>query len=295
MISKWPSELVHTIACRRCVLFFGAGISMNSLGADGIARPPSWPDFLIRSTDKLGEPNQKRVVKEIKRLISKSDFLTAAEVIRNEIKPEAFTNLVKAEFHTPDFQAAPIHDHLFSLDVRISITPNFDNIYETAVAKRGAGVITVKKYDDDDIADSLRRHERVLIKSHGSISNPNHLIFTRTDYAKARNSHGQFYELLDALLRTHTFIFVGCGMDDPDIRSLLENYRYRHPYGQSHYFITATQNYCSQVKNVLSESLKVHIIEYPATKDHANLTLWLEELVELVRLARIEIGKTQSW
>jgi hypothetical protein len=295
MISKWPQDLVHSIACRRCVLFFGAGVSMNSVGADGVTRPPSWPSFLAKATEQLAAPYQKKVVREIKKLIAKSDLLTAAEVIRNEMKGEAFINLTKDAFHKPDFQAAPIHDHLFALDLRISISPNFDNIYETAVGKRGAGAITVKKYFDDDIADSLRRHERVLIKSHGSISNANRLIFTRTDYAKARNEHSQFYELLDALLRTHSFIFVGCGIDDPDIRSLLENYRYRHPYGQSHFFVSATQNFCSQIKDVLSESLKIRIIEYPASKDHGNLTIWLKELVEVVNLERIEIAKTQAW
>jgi hypothetical protein len=295
MRPEWPKELVHSIACRRCVLFFGAGVSMNSVGADGKTRPPSWPAFLTSATNTLTKVSQKKVVREIKKLIAKSDFLTAAEVLRNEMKEEAFINLAKDAFHVPDFQPAAIHDLLFTLDLRISITPNFDNIYETSVGKRGAGAITVKKYFDDDIADSLRRHERVLIKSHGSISNANKLIFTRTDYARARNDHAQFYELLDALLRTHTFVFVGCGLDDPDIRALLENYRYRHPYGQSHYFVTADENFCQQVKDVLSDSLKINIIEYPFTKDHSNLTIWLNNLVEVVNLERIQIAKTQAW
>jgi len=295
MNDKWPKELVHGIACRRCVLFFGAGVSMNSVGIDGHTRPPNWSSFLEMAANRLTAPHQKKVVREIKKLIKNSDLLTAAEVIKNEMRGEAFINLMKEAFHVPDFQSAPIHDLLFGLDLRISITPNFDNIYETAVGKRGAGAITVKKYFDDDIADSLRRHERVLIKSHGSISNANKLIFTRTDYAKARNEHSQFYELLDALLRTHAFIFIGCGIDDPDIRSLLENYRYRHPYGQSHYFVTADTNFSDQVKIVLSESLKINIIEYPASKDHGNLTLWLKELVEAVNIERIDIAKSQAW
>ncbi|MBW5809408.1 hypothetical protein FOZ70_32285 [Burkholderia sp. COPS] len=293
MKSIWPPELVHAIACRRCVLFFGAGVSMNSTGKGGV-RPPSWSDFLVKATKELGAPN-KKIVKEVKKLILDSDYLTAAEVIRNEVKVEKFANLVKLHFHTPDFKAAPIHKFLYNLDLRISITPNFDSIYETAAAERGAGAITVKVYNENDIADSLRRHERVLIKSHGSISSPNNLIFTRTDYARARNQHSQFYELMDALLRTHTFIFVGCGINDPDIRSLLENYRYRHPYGQSHYFVTAEKNYCQQVKDVLAESLKINFIEYTATKDHGFLTVELERLNSLVDLERISLSKSQAW
>ena len=292
-MSIWPKELVHSIACRRCVLFFGAGVSMNSSGNDGV-RPPSWAGFLSEAASLVGAPG-KRVVKEINALIKAGDFLTAAEVIRNEIKQESFTNLVKARFHTPDFKAAPIHKTLFNLDLRIAITPNFDSIYETAAGERGAGAITTKTYHDDDIADCLRRHERVLIKSHGTISSPNKLIFTRTDYAKARNSNSQFYELLDALLRTHTFIFVGCGVSDPDIRSLLENYRYRHPYGQSHFFVTASKSICSEVKAVLSETLKINFIEYATTKDHINLSKELEVLKVLVELERIELSKNQAW
>lgn len=292
-MSIWPKELVHSIACRRCVLFFGAGVSMNSSGNDGV-RPPSWAGFLSEAASLVGAPG-KRVVKEINALIKAGDFLTAAEVIRNEIKQESFTNLVKARFHTPDFKAAPIHKTLFNLDLRIAITPNFDSIYETAAGERGAGAITTKTYHDDDIADCLRRHERVLIKSHGTISSPNKLIFTRTDYAKARNSNSQFYELLDALLRTHTFIFVGCGVSDPDIRSLLENYRYRHPYGQSHFFVTASKSICSEVKAVLSETLKINFIEYATTKDHINLSKELEILKVLVELERIELSKNQAW
>lgn len=291
---KWPPELVHAVACRRCVLFFGSGISMNSLGRDGKTRPPSWAGFLLDATKELGSSN-KKIVKEIKKLIDNFDYLTAAEVIRKKIGRERFIDRVKDAFHAPDFQPAKIHDLLFQLDLRISITPNFDSIYETAVAKRGAGAVTVKKYDDDDIADSLRRHERVLIKSHGSVSTPNHLIFTRTDYAEARNKHRHFYELLDSLLRTHTFVFVGCGLDDPDIRSLLEDYRYRHPYGQSHYFVTASDRYCPEVKDVFSDSLKIHILEYPYTTDHSNLTIHLEKLVNLADSERIEIGKALTW
>lgn len=294
MKTIWPVELVHAIACRRCVLFFGSGISMNSVGVDGKTRPPTWAQFLLDAVKQLG-PSTKKIVVDVKRLIAEKDYLTAAEVIKNEIKADDFVNLVKDAFHTPDFQPAPIHDLLFQLDLRISITPNFDGIYETSVAKRGAGVITVKKYDDADIADSLRRHERVLIKSHGSISNPNHLIFTRTDYAKARNKNREFYELLDALLRTHTFIFVGCGFDDPDIRALLENYRYRHEYGQNHFFVTGKQDQSKQIKDVYSDSLKIRLIEYPLDKNHTQLPFWLGRLVEEVNLERIEISKSQSW
>ena len=294
MKTIWPDELVHAAACRRCVLFFGAGVSMNAVGKDGKTRTPNWANFLRLVCKENGSP-RKAINQEILGLIDNKDYLTAAEVIRNTIGKQKFIDVLKVHFHSPDFGSAQIHDYLFQLDLRITITPNVDGIYEAAVGKRGAGAITTKDYYDDDVADSLRRHERVLIKSHGSISHPTKIIFTRSDYAEARNKHADFYELLDALLRTHTFLFVGCGLDDPDIRGLLENYRYRHPAGQSHFFVTARGNMSSAVKQVVQESMKINIVEYELTTDHKFLTTSLRSLVKLVDASRIDIAKSQSW
>ena len=291
---SWPDDLVHSIGCRRCVVFFGAGVSMNSVGKDGKTRTPTWGDFLKTAAKSLGSP-KKAVVKEVVKLIDTRDYLTAAEVIRNEIGKDQFTNILKTCFHAPDFQPAAIHDLLFKLDLRICITPNVDNIYETAVGKHGAGAVTVKSYDDDDIADALRRHERVLIKSHGSISKPSRVIFTRSDYAEARNEHADFYELINALIRTHTMLFIGCGLDDPDIRSLLEDYRYRHPHGQCHYFVTQESSVSKQVRHVLEDSMKIKLVEYPQSPHHTNLTIFLDTLVKQVEAKRNQLAGSQTW
>jgi hypothetical protein len=141
----------------------------------------------------------------------------------------------------------------------------------------------------------LRRKERVLIKSHGSVTHPDELIFTRIDYAKARNKHPQFYELLDALLRTYTFIFVGCGLEDPDIRLLLEDYCFRHQYAPQHYFVIPSKRFSPAVKSVFEDSLKVKLLEYKQTADHANLVVALDALVKAVEAKRIQMGKELSW
>lgn len=290
----WPDALVRDIASQRAVLFFGAGVSMNSLGQDGHTKPKSWVSFLtsaIQSRTEISAPLQR----EIKALIVKNDLLTACEVIRRAIGRDEFVALVKQEFQTPGYQAADIHDLLWKLDIRITITPNFDNIYDSLVASRGNGTVTIKKYFDNDVADAIRRKERVVIKSHGSVSDPDKLIFTRVDYARARSENNRFYELLDALLRTHTFLFVGCGLEDPDIRLLLEDYCFRHPFSPQHYFVLPSKRFSAQVKTVFEESLRIKLLEYKLTPDHGNLTIELGKLVQSVESARIEMGKQLTW
>lgn len=43
---NWPDKLVEIIARRQCVLFLGAGLSMNSVDAAG-NHPKGWKDFLL--------------------------------------------------------------------------------------------------------------------------------------------------------------------------------------------------------------------------------------------------------
>lgn len=290
----WPEALVRDIASQRAVLFFGAGVSMNSVGLDGHTKPKSWISFLNEAIQSIPAASQS-LKREIAGLIRKNDLLTACEVIRREIGRDGFVALVKKEFQTPGYQPAPIHDLLWKLDLRITMTPNFDNIYDTVVATNGSGTVSIKKYFDDDVADALRRKERVLIKSHGSVIDPDKLIFTRVDYAKARSEHSQFYALLDALLRTHTFLFVGCGLEDPDIRLMLEDYCFRHPFALQHYFVIPSRRFSAPIKCVFEDSLRVKLLEYKYTPDHANLTAEICKLVSAVESVRIEMGANMSW
>lgn len=267
---------------------------MNSLSLDGKTQPKSWAGFLrVAATHHL--KTKRRIRKEVNDLIEKNDFLTACELLRNAIGRDPFVELVKTHFQVPGFQSAPIHEFLWKLDLRITITPNFDNIYDVFVGQRGSGTVTVKNYHDNDVADALRRHERVLIKSHGSVAHPDKLIFTRADYAKARNRHRDFYELLDSLLRTHTFLFVGCGLEDPDIRILLEDYCFRHEYAQKHYFVTSSNKFSKALKTVFEDSLKLCLLEYTSTPDRGHLLKGLSELVTDVERERIDLGKSQGW
>ena len=51
---NWPDKLVEIIARRQCVLFLGAGLSMNSVDADG-NHPKGWKDFLLMGLEHIEE------------------------------------------------------------------------------------------------------------------------------------------------------------------------------------------------------------------------------------------------
>lgn len=228
---KWSSQLINCIARNRCVLFLGAGLSMNSKDDNGI-HPKDWKGFLLSGLEKI-ENNKSIIRKEI----DKGDYLLACELLKKSLGDNDFIELLKDEFERPHFHEAEIHKDIFKLNQRIVITPNFDKIYDSYATHESQGTVHVKKYDEEvDIADGLRRHDMLVIKMHGTIDAPKKVIFTQKDYAIARTNNAKFYKIVEALLMTHTFIFIGAGINDPDVRLLLENYSTMFHTAMPHYF-----------------------------------------------------------
>jgi hypothetical protein len=284
---KWPKEVVSDISRRRCVLFLGSGISMNSVNADG-RRPKTWHAFL-KST--LEEINPKS---HINKLLNETDYLTACEVIKRELGKEEFTRIVREEFLTA-YKPAEIHKRIFALDSRIVATPNFDKIYETYANSEANGSIVVKQHYDSDVISSIRGSGRIILKVHGTIDSPNNLIFTRAEYAEARTKYATFYEVLEALALTHTFVFLGCGVNDPDIKLLLEDTLFKHNSSRSHVMLLPKKALHDSVIAVIQDTMNLNIIQYSNKDNHKELLESINNLVQLVEAERDELKINMNW
>jgi hypothetical protein len=285
----WENFLVQQIARRRVVIFIGAGVSMNSTNAQGLS-PKGWEAFLEHASKPLSNGDKRLINK----LMKKHDYLMVCELLRRKLSRSDFTTLMEEEYLTPNYKQATIHEHIFKLDSRIVLTPNFDKIYESYVQSIDNTVKT-KRYFDDDIASSLNGNKRVILKTHGTIDSPDKLIFTKSEYAKARIENRLFYEMLEALALTHTFLFIGAGLNDPDIRLLLEDTFFKHKAVTPHYFLIANKIIDKEEKNIIEETTNIKFHEYSSLNNHEELTTSLGELVYKVESEREELSKTQNW
>ncbi|MCE9256752.1 SIR2 family protein [Bacteroides fragilis] len=287
---KWPNSLVTCIARNKSVLFLGAGLSMNSMDREG-NHPKDWRGFLESGLNKLTDASSKGLVKKN---IKKGDYLLACELLKKSLGDNDFIELLKDEFERPHFKEAEIHKDIFKLNQQIVITPNFDKIYDTYASHESQGTIHIKKYDELDIADSIRRNEMLVIKMHGGIDAPQKVIFTQKDYAKARNEYTKFYKIIESLLITRTFIFIGAGINDPDVRLLLENYSALFHTAIPHYFVTTKDN-VKGVRDIYSEVFNLQFITYDSKDHHKELSDGVHDLVEQVEVKKGEIAIQQNW
>lgn len=290
----WKDSIVSDIAKRRCVLFLGSGVSANCVNDAG-ERPKTWTAVLNEGLSRLGADISKKQKESIKKAIRRNDLLMACELIRTHLGQDEYKDFIKSEFYDKHFHHAEIHAEIEQLDSRFVVTPNFDNIYEQYVHTIPNNDVVVAKYCDDNIADLLRTARRLIIKSHGDITHGDKIIFTKSDYANARSTYSQFYAILDALLLTHTFIFIGAGFSDPDIQLLLEDYTYRNKFKRNHFFITTKDSMSKEEFDIVSKTMSLKFITYDKKENHKELTDSIKELHRLVEMKRDEISASKDW
>lgn len=282
----WPDGLVGAVARRRSVLLIGSGVSANSTTDDG-RRPATWGAFLISAYKRL-----ERRLPHISSALKSYNYLEACDYLRTE-HGEEWPNIIRAEFATPVYRAADIHKAIFDLDSRIVASLNFDKIYDNYALTASEGTAIIKTYYDPDIRDAVSGIDRYIIKPHGTVDTVSKMIFTLEQYGLARTAYAPFYDVFSSLLHTHTLICIGCGLADPDLQLIFEDYRYKH--GESPHFITLPSPVSEAQRNLIKRTRGLNVLTYSPRNNHLDLTKSLQELVGKVSAKRDEIADLRSW
>lgn len=288
----WPNTLIEDIARRNCVIFLGSGISCNSTNAGG-EKPKSWRALLEYGANTHIDNNDLK--DQIIRKVSEGDYLLACDMLKRGMGDGLFSDYLKNEYLDKQFDVAEIHKTIFELDSRIVISPNVDEIYETYARSQTKGTTIVKTYKDNDITDVIRTGSFLIIKTHGSISHPHEVIFTSNDYAQIRNKYREFYDIINALILTRTFLFLGAGLNDPDIKLLMENYSFRYKYSRKHQFVIPSDAMSREEETIYSDLLNMNFLKYDRADEHKELKDSLVELVAKVSAKRNELSGNQNW
>ena len=208
-------------------------------------------------------------------------------MIRDNSDVADYRTLLNTEFNNPAVQPSELHQCIFDLDARIVITTNFDKIYEKycfQFADGEAFPFKVLPYTATSLADELRSDTRIIIKAHGTIDDIGKMIFTRSEYHKAKADHAHFYEMLKALFLTNMVLFIGCGLNDPDVVLLLEDVKIVGQGECAHYALTLAGLEDKPTIGDWRRTYNVTCLEYEP--DHAVMLEDLRNLLTQVEEAR---------
>ena len=287
---NWPDALVDAIARRRAVIYLGAGASAGSVSTvDHTSRPPDWPTFLQGCISQMDGDTSV-----IEALVAEGDYLTACGLLQESLRDE-WNGLLNTAFVAPKYAHSEAHTAIFQLDSRLVATPNFDKIYDVYAQQESRQTVRISHYYDPDTSELMRGDYRGVLKVHGTIDQPSTTIFTRHDYAKLRYQHAAFQSLIDALLLTHTFFFIGTSLRDPDLILFLENHSSAHPSAPVHYMTSPIGEIHPSRDPSIREDLNIKLLRYNPAAGHSELTESLQALVDVVQTSRDSVATRQGW
>lgn len=278
----WPEALIEELARRSVVVVLGAGVSKTSLSADDKRRPPLWQEFLEVGLERCGAKGTRHIGTAIR----EHDYLHAAEWIKRSMQ-DGWNEFLRETFVTPGYKPSELHEIIFRLDQRVVFSLNIDSIYDNLVLNQTDGRTVVKNYYDEDVHSFLRDRQDFVIKIHGTVTSPDRIIMTQKEYSAARTRFSRFYTILDAAVLSHTLLFIGCGVSDPDLNLLFENQNFRFPISKPHYLVTSSKTN-KDLEVSLRENRNLRCLKYDERDNHKDLVVKLKELLESVEMARVK-------
>lgn len=238
----------------RLLIFLGAGLSFGAARLQGRARfdydryDRWWPmDFphggLTPDDDDLPLPSWPWLVSRMYREIVihipstehdslRSFFieegpLDCAQLFRQTVGEASYREFLVAQFDSSRqsfIRPTPSHAALVQLDLPLIFTTNYDELIEAAYLEAGQQ-LRVSVTEEHFKARRAEAPERHLVKLHGSIDQPESIVLTRSDYARARHDRQEMLSHLRSELTQATFLFVGFSLSDPNFNLIHDDIR----------------------------------------------------------------------
>jgi hypothetical protein len=222
-----PGALRNEIQQGRCILFVGAGASMDAIDANGHSLP-HWGMLLAELLDIIqdsADPDPPNVVAEIKMMLNQGDFMAIAEWIDFRLGDAQFRKHMIARLATAKYSR--VHEILSSKPFRAVMTTNYDRLTEIHWEQQGKNPFVVIPQNLDTMAtasDTLDTADGItpIIRAHGALNDPSSLIFFPRTYRNIMFRNEPFRQFMSTVFRRFTVLFVGTSFRDPNFQSLLQ-------------------------------------------------------------------------
>jgi hypothetical protein len=209
-----PQDIRAAFAKKRLALFVGSGAS---LGRDIQGGFPTWGQIGGRMVD-LCERYEVLTPPQIKNKRDTFNFPMGLRLMLSELGAlktaldRDYGRAIASLFRPQQVRFGELHEAIAELEADIVLTTNYDQLLEMADGPPSRQAYTWK--EASYALSDLRDGRKVLFKVHGSAEDPDSVVLSDADYARASQDEG-YQAVLKYLLQEHTFVFVGYGMNDP--------------------------------------------------------------------------------
>jgi len=273
-----PRELLQRLAAGQCAMFVGAGLSRG-------AGFPSWADLLLQFVDDCehkGEVDTAHAT-ELRNLVAKKnakDLLMVAQELSDRLTEADFKKEIARLFRDKTKKPTATHAELTKKNFTLVVTTNYDKLVENAYAKALGEVPDFLTYRSASaIADALWGQAFFILKAHGSVEDPEHLVITEKDYRSLIRTQLGYRAALSAIFTMKTIAFFGVSLGDPELQLLL-SYMHDafHGGGAEHYALVPRSDFTHTEMSRWKKDYKVTCIGYDPTAGHPEVDAFIKTL-----------------
>lgn len=202
----YESEFKQIIDASRnnsLTFFVGAGVS-------ALSNAPTWNTLIESICKKMGQKIQKPY--------SSDDYLRIPQMFYYYINKSETTyyNFLEKHLITSSLLPNVVHRELLKLNPSSFVTTNFDELLEDAAIQYCQ---SFKSIACDSEVSGING-DRFILKVHGDIKHRN-IVFKEEDYLNYSENFKLIETLLKSIFSTNTVVFIGYGLNDYNIKLIL--------------------------------------------------------------------------
>ena len=265
------------------VFFTGAGLSAGVF--------PMWKALLHKMIEYCFDSKKlnQQENEEISEMLWKEEFLDIASICKEKLGITNYEEFLRREFSKRNFSSEQVlaYRQLFKMKPKTVITTNFDLIpdeianirsmqEEVSILDASSKYSIYSNLNITNAQKDLSEDKPIVFKMHGCI-NAGGIVFTQEDFRKIIYGNSQIRNFLNTIFTMRTVIFLGFGLSDPHIDSVLSClWEINKGMGKPHYILI---NDCSTLKiQSIEKKYEIRVINYTSTNGHPQVLEFLEIL-----------------
>ena len=274
-----PQELIKSYLDKKCGFFVGAGLS-QSVGY------PGWHELLLGLIEKVkNNPycSSDHITDYQKLAEDPNRYLMLAEEMREVLGGVELQTYIEDTFLRDDVDPSSTHDLLVSLKhSNFIITTNYDQLIEKAFVKKGKLQTSYKYYEAHAIQRELYKREFFLLKAHGDAKTAaEKIVLTDKDYRRLLYREPGYQSTLQSIFTMYSVIFVGCSLQDPGLKLLLNYINAAFPQGGiPHYALMAAETTGITEQTRWKKDYNMQIIKISSDKNYKDIFAFFNILRE---------------
>ncbi len=196
-------RIIEASQTESLTFFVGAGISK-------LSDAPKWSELIDAFCDNLGRAK--------KSYYSNEEYLSIPQMYYYSINQDEgrYYDFINSCFGSKKLVPNAIHKMLLDLNPYAFITTNFDDLLETAASENCQSFKVVAC--DDEISGI--NGNRFILKLHGDLNHGN-IVLKEEDYLNYSEKFKLVETLLKSIFATNTVVFIGYGLNDYNIKLIL--------------------------------------------------------------------------